>query len=223
MSSASLREHKRRATKTAIQDCATALVMDKGIDAVTVDDICAAAGISRRTFFNYVDSKESAILGDAPRELTDEEIESFAGQIHPDLPRAVVRLIGMTAGFTSDGAGDDCPVDCPAQVAILLRRRKIIMQSSPAIFAQRFSAKFQSMTSVTRAVSAYLGAWPDQRLLADTVEQEAQAVVFLTGSAIQMGVHDWMKAADCSPQSLADSITAALDRLRTLSERSATA
>ena len=58
-----IREQKRRETLQRIRDEAARLVDAHGYDNVTVDDICLAAGISRRTFFNYVDSKDEAILG----------------------------------------------------------------------------------------------------------------------------------------------------------------
>ena len=222
MTTTSLRDRKRRATKTAIQDCATALVMDKGVDNVTVEDICDAAGISRRTFFNYVDSKESAILGDPPRALTEAEISEFISVQHPDLCRAVIRLAGLTTGFVgADGIFDaTCPLECSERAARLLRRRKTIVRSWPEMSAQRFGAKFQSFASITHAVTAYYRAHPERQLLETTPEKEAEAVVFLTSSAIQMGVHDWMAGDDASLESLADHFVSALDRLRTLSERS---
>ena len=59
----SLREQKRLETRLRIEDAATLLVDEHGFAAVTVEEICEKAGISRRTFFNYFDSKDSAVLG----------------------------------------------------------------------------------------------------------------------------------------------------------------
>lgn len=58
-----LREHKKRATRTAIHDAALSLVSDRGIDGVTVEEICERAEVSQRTFFNYYPSKAAAVLG----------------------------------------------------------------------------------------------------------------------------------------------------------------
>lgn len=41
------------------------LVLTRGYDATTIDDICAAAEISRSTFFRYFPSKEDAVFGAA--------------------------------------------------------------------------------------------------------------------------------------------------------------
>lgn len=58
-----LREAKKQATTWALVEAARQLVHEHGLDAVTVEDIAAAAGVSARTFFNYFDSKELAVIG----------------------------------------------------------------------------------------------------------------------------------------------------------------
>ncbi len=69
-----LRERKRRAAHRAMETAAVRIAYAEGVDAVTVDRICAAAMVSRSTFFNYFTSLEVAIFGSAlvyDRELTD--------------------------------------------------------------------------------------------------------------------------------------------------------
>ncbi|MGE0733040.1 MAG: TetR/AcrR family transcriptional regulator [Acidimicrobiia bacterium] len=58
-----LRERKKRATMVALATAARRLTLDRGPDAVTVEDIAAAADVSPRTFFNYFSCKEAAIVG----------------------------------------------------------------------------------------------------------------------------------------------------------------
>lgn len=57
-----LRERKRKETLRRITDAGMCLFIDKGIDATTVDEIAAAAGISRRSFFHYFPSKDDILL-----------------------------------------------------------------------------------------------------------------------------------------------------------------
>jgi AcrR family transcriptional regulator len=57
-----LRERKKLATRNALNAAAVRLMTESGPDGVTVEAICAAAGVSPRTFFNYFDTKEEAIF-----------------------------------------------------------------------------------------------------------------------------------------------------------------
>jgi len=72
-----LRERKRLATRRAIQLAALRLVKDRGLDAVTIDDISHDADVSPRTFFNYFVSKEAALVGDGPERPSDDDVEAF--------------------------------------------------------------------------------------------------------------------------------------------------
>ena len=53
-----LRESKKRETRQRISDVATAMFFERGFDAVTVDEIAAAARVSKVTVFNYFARKE---------------------------------------------------------------------------------------------------------------------------------------------------------------------
>jgi AcrR family transcriptional regulator len=77
-----LRERRRRQTSADIRGAAVRLVRERGFDKVTIDAICAEAGISVRTFFNYFPNKESAIVygpSDIPPELVEEFVAAGPG------------------------------------------------------------------------------------------------------------------------------------------------
>ncbi|GAA0918048.1 TetR family transcriptional regulator [Nonomuraea longicatena] len=58
----SLAQRKRRLVSDELTGSALQLLALKGFDAVTVDEIVAAAGVSRRTFFRYFASKEDVVV-----------------------------------------------------------------------------------------------------------------------------------------------------------------
>jgi AcrR family transcriptional regulator len=64
------REAHRLQTWRGIQAAAIRLVAERGFTAVTVEDVAAAAGTSRRTFFNYFPTKVAALFDPDP-ELAD--------------------------------------------------------------------------------------------------------------------------------------------------------
>jgi AcrR family transcriptional regulator len=56
-----LRERKKWETRVALSHATIRLCMERGWDAVTVDDIAAAANVSPRTFRNYFAGKAEAV------------------------------------------------------------------------------------------------------------------------------------------------------------------
>lgn len=87
MSEKSLRARRRVQTRSEIHDAAVELVLERGFNEVTVDEIAEAAGVSPRTFFNYFPTKQEAIFP-GPPELDAETIEQFvtgAGSLLADL------------------------------------------------------------------------------------------------------------------------------------------
>ena len=63
-----LRERKKLATWRAIQSAALRLFDEQGYEATTVEQIAAAANVSRATFFNYFASKDATLLDLDPEE-----------------------------------------------------------------------------------------------------------------------------------------------------------
>ena len=84
----SLRERNKARARSEIATAALRLFAEKGFAGVTVDEIVAAAGVSRRTFFRYFDTKEDALLADYP-ELNFRLTETLGSGLPADPLEAV--------------------------------------------------------------------------------------------------------------------------------------
>ena len=62
MATSSRREENKQATRHALARAALDVVASDGMEGLTADAIAARAGVSRRTFFNYFDHVEDALL-----------------------------------------------------------------------------------------------------------------------------------------------------------------
>lgn len=62
----SLRERKKLAAWRAISEAALRLFEEQGFEATTIEQIAAAANVSRATFFNYFASKEAVVFDQDP-------------------------------------------------------------------------------------------------------------------------------------------------------------
>jgi AcrR family transcriptional regulator len=85
-----LRERKKIETREALRAAALRLFLEHGPSAVTVNDICDAAQVSRRTFFNYFESKEGALFAWDQR-LTDELAANLAARPSQEPPLTALR------------------------------------------------------------------------------------------------------------------------------------
>lgn len=63
-----LRERTRRAVQAELLDVAQGLFVQHGYEAVTVEQIATAAGMSKRSFFRYFASKDALVLGKYDRQ-----------------------------------------------------------------------------------------------------------------------------------------------------------
>ncbi|WP_207344953.1 TetR/AcrR family transcriptional regulator [Arthrobacter sp. E3] len=89
----SLRERNRLDTWALIHDQASSLACEHGLAKTTVEAIADAAGVSKRTFFNYFPTKEDAILGIQAPTLSEETIADFRAGGTGDLFGRTVHLM----------------------------------------------------------------------------------------------------------------------------------
>jgi len=76
------RERKKERTRRGIYDAAMRLYGERGVDAVTVEQICEAADVARGTFFAHFPTK-SALLFEFNRAITADFRERLAGPRGP--------------------------------------------------------------------------------------------------------------------------------------------
>jgi AcrR family transcriptional regulator len=60
-----LRARRRKELRAHVEHVAVGLFQERGYESVTVDDIAAAAGVSKRTLFRHFASKDEIVLGRA--------------------------------------------------------------------------------------------------------------------------------------------------------------
>jgi AcrR family transcriptional regulator len=99
----SLRAHKKRQTRQRITEVGLKLFLENGYETTTLDQIAAAAGISRRTFFSYFKSKDEILLAQLDSYIDALKLSVLrnapAGERPVDIAR--VALLGFAGGFQS--------------------------------------------------------------------------------------------------------------------------
>lgn len=106
----------RGGRRAEIITAAQQLAIDHGYSGFTFDDLAHAVGVSRRTLFNHVSSKEEAVLGVLP-ELTDEQMATLraggpTGDLVEDLLITLIDALG----------GDEATVEDWQQMHDVVRR-----------------------------------------------------------------------------------------------------
>ncbi|RDB57722.1 TetR family transcriptional regulator [Paraeggerthella hongkongensis] len=156
-----LRYRKKLKARLAVERAALELVIEHGFDGVTVEDICARAEISKKTFFNYFSSKASAVMGwmDAfPDEARIVEIlEERAQTCYLDV------LVDVVGARLSSGADES---------VMELRREALCLM--PQLFFQGQRDILAVQHSIAQALRLLLTDHPERRMLESRpIEEEA--------------------------------------------------
>ena len=166
-------EHKRRETRRRIVESAAGLVEKHGFDEVTVEDICADAGISRRTFFNYMKSKDEAVLGPAPLTVCEDGLRTIAETQADNLVDLVLSASSVSQGVI-------------ARQDAFARRRKIFAEN-PTLAALAMARRRTMLTSIAEALHEHFTRFPtDRRSPELPVEAEIQALIELVQAAVSI-------------------------------------
>ncbi|WP_291474176.1 TetR family transcriptional regulator [Corynebacterium sp.] len=171
-----LRERKRRETRQRIEDCGTELILERGFDQVTLEEICEKAGISRRTFFNYFESKDQVASGTGVPLLDPGELDAFATADSDNIVRDILRYIGERVDNDPDTSLALSP-DRETSLRIKARRRRIVKETPYLMLAGLY--RFDQLAGTAlETIRRHLTAFPERRRLPHlSVEQEA---TFLT-------------------------------------------
>jgi mycofactocin system transcriptional regulator len=144
-----------------LERIALALFARDGFDATTVDDIAAAAGIGRRTFFRYYESKNDVVWGDFESGLA--AFEDWLAQSPPGTPLGTA-LADAVVRFNA--------LEAPA-VAAHRQRMELILRV-PALQAHSTLRYAEWRGVVARFAAARLGL-PEQSLQPQLVAHAALA------------------------------------------------
>ncbi len=129
-----LRERKRRETARRIAEAGMRLFIDRGYEAATIDEIAAAADISRRTFFHYFTSKDEILLS-MQRDMGDALAAAFREELRDKRPLPAMRAasVRICGGYPAD---DMIVVDrlMRANAAVQARKQAGYIRQEAALF-----------------------------------------------------------------------------------------
>lgn len=145
-----LHERKKEQTRQALEETILRLVIEKGYENVTVEEVCEQVGISRKTFFNYFSSKRAAVLGRSYIPSKDMFLEAM--EKHPEANYLDVLAGCIEHGLTSADTSD--------QIKDL---RKSAMLRSPEIFFRTNKSSLVLHPAITAALMEYLSKYPEKR------------------------------------------------------------
>jgi AcrR family transcriptional regulator len=186
-----LRDKKRAETRAKLERAAVELVARNGLAHTTVDAISEAAGVSPRTFFNYFDGKEDAILGLRDIELTDDAVAEHRARCDgADIVESIVKLVISIMGPTIADS------DLHAQ-------RMQIVKAHPELLGRHITQFTRMAGQMTAAIETLVradrGRDPGTPISAvtDDLAATSELLFSLCSGAVRIAVKEWV--ADGSP------------------------
>jgi AcrR family transcriptional regulator len=162
-----MRERKRAETHARIQAEAMRLFLERGFDAVTLDDIAAAVDVSRRSLFHYFESKEEIVFStkaEFPRLVAE-----ALGRRPPDEP-----LMDMAENAMIEMA----TLHIPAQARNYAR----LIRDTPALRAGD-QAKYEYVERLSAKVMAERKGLPENDLACRVTAATAVGIIKLAMEA----------------------------------------
>ncbi|MER7011399.1 TetR family transcriptional regulator [Saccharopolyspora sp. NPDC000359] len=193
-----LRERKKQETRNALSWATIRLVVERGLDAVRVEDIAAEVGVSPRTFNNYFASKGEAIAARHQERARQIAVELRARPEAEPLWEAITHAVLARFGL-AEGTGEREP----AQQWLDGVR---LMVSEPALQGELRKAVAAAEAEFAAAVAERTGTDVERDLYPKLV---AAAV----GAAMTTAIGHWLHASE--PVPMAPLLRDALHQLAT--------
>ncbi|MCT2582919.1 acyl-CoA-like ligand-binding transcription factor [Actinophytocola gossypii] len=161
MTDGGLRERKKRETRLALSRATIRLALERGLDAVSVEDVAAEVGVSERTFRNYFASKAEAVV--AAQVERGQRIGEVLRERPADEPLWDALVHAVVEQFEPATAGPDAD-----RYGAALQR----LLAEPAVQHEVFRAHATAQDDLTAAVADRTGTTAD-----DLYPQVVAAVV----------------------------------------------
>lgn len=176
-----VRERTRRAVRAELAMLAQDLFVAQGYDETTIDDIAAAAGMSRRTFFRYFASKEGLVLG--KYEIVGDRLaEALAARPHDEpIWVSLRRAFDVVVDYFAD--------DPDATRTVAMER---IIQSNPALTAGQ-------LERISRTQDQLLDIVRDRTGRHDPNDTRAAAIVGAAFSCLIAAKSTWVDSDQARP------------------------
>jgi AcrR family transcriptional regulator len=201
-----LRERKKAETGAALHEAAASLALEHGVDQTTVEAIASSAGVSPRTFFNYFQVKEDAIVGLREPVLEASKLAGISVAAD-DLVGQVSRLL-MAVAWTAIGGTDRA-------------RRRLLIAQYPNLGRRHMDYMAKAERLVTEGIAGLLAEDPAWSAGAEAFgpEEAARMLVMIAGVPIRFNLSspDYDPVEGISEATLDPSLTLLHHLLRKLS------
>jgi mycofactocin system transcriptional regulator len=183
---------RRRITSRAeLERVALDLFTSRGFEETTVDDIAAAAGIGRRTFFRYYASKNDTVWGDFDAQL--DTLRRWFDDCKPDVPL----MDAVHAAVVTFNR-------LPREEEPWHRRRMALILNTPALQAHSTPMYARWRAVIADFVAGRIGARPEDMV--------PQLIAYAALGAAVAAYEQWLRNEDAELEPLIDLAMGELQR-----------